>query len=117
MSKHDTEIALRQILSHAREAVEIAHGKTRSDLDADRLLNLALTRLLEIIGEAANRVPDESRSKYPDLPWLQMIGARSRKEKKMNNADNYLPACLQILFGDQNVHLLLLQILGSPTDQ
>jgi uncharacterized protein with HEPN domain len=78
MSKRDPEIALRQILSHAREAVEIAYGKTRSDLDTDRLLNLALTRLLEIMGEAANRVPDETRSKYPDLPWLQMIGARNR---------------------------------------
>jgi uncharacterized protein with HEPN domain len=54
MSKRDPEIALRQILSHAREAVEIAQGKTRSNLDTDRLLNLALTRLLEIIGEAAN---------------------------------------------------------------
>lgn len=78
MSKRDPEIALRQILSHAREAVEIAQGKTRSNLDTDRLLNLALTRLLEIIGEAANRVPDETRSKYPDLPWLQMIRARNR---------------------------------------
>jgi uncharacterized protein with HEPN domain len=78
MSRRDPEIALRQILSHAREAVEIIHGKTRADLDSDRLLNLALARLLEIIGEAANRIPEDSQSKYPDLPWLQMIGARNR---------------------------------------
>jgi len=58
MSRRDPEIALRQILLHAKEAVELLHGKMRSDLDNDRLLNLALTRLLEIIGEAANRVPD-----------------------------------------------------------
>jgi uncharacterized protein with HEPN domain len=57
MSKRDTEIALKQILSHAREATEICQGEVRSDLDSDRLLNLALTRLIEIIGEAANRVP------------------------------------------------------------
>jgi hypothetical protein len=38
MSKRDPEIALRQILSHARETVEIAYGKTRSEMDADRLL-------------------------------------------------------------------------------
>jgi len=42
------------------------------------LLNLALTRLLEIIGEAANRVPEEVRLRYPHLPWLQMIAARNR---------------------------------------
>ena len=78
MSKHDTEIALRQILSHARESVEILRGKTRADLDNDRVLNLALTRLLEIIGEAANRVPDSVQEKYPHLPCLQMIGLRNR---------------------------------------
>ncbi len=42
------------------------------------VLNLALTRLIEIIGEAANRVPAEVQEKYPDLPWMQMIGARNR---------------------------------------
>ena len=78
MSKSDPKIAFRQILVHAQEAVNITHGKSRSDLDQERLLNLALTRLLEIIGEAANRVPDEIQAQYPDLPWLQMIGARNR---------------------------------------
>ena len=78
MSRHDPQIALQQILSHAREAVELAHGKTRDDLDHDRLLNLALTRLLEIIGEAANRIPEEVQEEYPELPWLQMISVRNR---------------------------------------
>ena|SRR3989304_778753 len=78
MSKHDPEIALRQILVHAREAVAITQGKTRADLDRDRLLNLALARLVEIIGEAATRLPEEAQARYPDLPWLQMIGARNR---------------------------------------
>jgi len=78
MSKRDPEIALKQILSHAREAVKICQGRNRSDLDSDRLLNLALTRLIEIIGEAANRVPDSIQEKYPQLPCLQMIGLRNR---------------------------------------
>jgi uncharacterized protein with HEPN domain len=78
MSRRDPEVALSEILAHAREAVAICNGKTRSDLDSDRLLNLALTRLIEIIGEAANRVPDAIQEKYPDIPWLQMIGARNR---------------------------------------
>ena len=73
MSKRDPEIALRQILSHAREAVELCKGRTRSDLDSDRLLNLALTRLVEITGEAANRVPNTVQEKYPDLPWMPVF--------------------------------------------
>ena len=78
MSRHNPETALRQILAHAREAVVIVEGKTRADLDDDRLLNLALSRLLEIIGEAANRVPEEIQMRYPNMPWMQMIGARNR---------------------------------------
>lgn len=78
MSKRDPEIVLRQILSYAREAVDLCRARTRADLDSDRLLNLALTRLVEIIGEAANRVPNFIRAEYSNLPWLQMIGARNR---------------------------------------
>jgi len=33
---------------------------------------------LEMIGEAANRVPEEVRTQYSELPWLQMIAARNR---------------------------------------
>jgi uncharacterized protein with HEPN domain len=78
MSKHDPEVTLTQILQYAQETVNICQGKTRHDLDQDRLLNLAITRLLEMLGEAANRVPEEIRIEYSDLPWLQMIAARNR---------------------------------------
>lgn len=53
-------------------------GKTRPDLDSDRMLNLALVRLLEIVGEAANRVSVEERSRFPRIPWFQLIGLRNR---------------------------------------
>jgi hypothetical protein len=46
MSKRDLYIHYRHMLDHAREAVALAQGKARSDLDADRTLNLALARLL-----------------------------------------------------------------------
>ena len=54
-----------------------AGAKKREDLDKDRLYNLALTRLIEIIGEAANRVLEDVQAAYPDLPWMAMIGARN----------------------------------------
>ena len=56
----------------------MAKGKTRADLDSDRMLNLSLVRLLEIVGEAANRVPSEERSKYADIPWPHLITLRHR---------------------------------------
>jgi uncharacterized protein with HEPN domain len=66
------------MLDHAREAVALADGKTRTDLDRDRLLELALVRLLEIVGEAASRVPDEDRTRHPEIPWPQIVGLRNR---------------------------------------
>jgi len=39
---------------------------------------LALTRLVEIIGEAAARVSAQTREQYPDIPWIEMIGLRNR---------------------------------------
>jgi uncharacterized protein with HEPN domain len=68
MIKHDPNTALHQILAYAKEAVEITRSKSRQNLDRERLLNLALTRLLEMLGEAANRVPEDVRTQYPALP-------------------------------------------------
>lgn len=53
-------------------------GRSRADLDKNRLLNLALVRLLEIVGEAANRIPEEVRGHHSGILWLQLIGLRNR---------------------------------------
>jgi uncharacterized protein with HEPN domain len=78
MSKRDSQITLQQMLTYAQEAVDLCAGKSRADLDQDRLLELALTRLLEIIGEAANRVPAAEQADLTDIPWPQIIGLRNR---------------------------------------
>jgi uncharacterized protein with HEPN domain len=78
MSQHDPLVALRHMLDHAREAIDLARGKSRANLDTDRLLQLALSRLVEIIGEAASRVPSDLQASHPTLPWRQAIGARNR---------------------------------------
>jgi uncharacterized protein with HEPN domain len=69
---------MRQMLEHAREAVAFARDRSREDLDSDRLLELALTRLLEIVGEAATRVSTESRERVPDIPWPRVVALRNR---------------------------------------
>ena len=51
------------MLDAACEAAQMAQGKTRTDLDTDRPLNLSLVRLLEIVGEAASRVPVGERAR------------------------------------------------------
>ena len=44
--------------------------------DKDRLRQLAVERLLEIIGESANALSDEFREEHPDVPWRDIIGPR-----------------------------------------
>lgn len=78
MSHHDDQIRLRHMLDHAREAVSLIQGIKRADLKNERILELALVRLVEIVGEAAARVSDESREKYPGIPWFQIVGMRNR---------------------------------------
>lgn len=69
---------MRQMLDHAREALEYAADRSRSDLDSDRTLQLVLTRLVEVIGEAARRVPALIRDAHPTVPWRQIVGTRDR---------------------------------------
>lgn len=74
----DNRTRLLHMLDAAREAVSFAENKTRSDLDRDRMLQLALVRCLEIIGEAASRITPERRNELPQIEWRPIIGMRNR---------------------------------------
>jgi uncharacterized protein with HEPN domain len=78
MTRHDDATRLRHMLDYAAEAVQMAAGKQRPDLDTDRQFSLALTRLVEIVGEAAARVSPEGRERWQGLPWREVIGLRNR---------------------------------------
>jgi uncharacterized protein with HEPN domain len=87
MPRHDADVRLRHMLDAAREAAQMAQGRTRADLDADRPLNLSLVRLLEIVGEAASRVPADERAKCAGIPWAQIVGLRNRLIHGYDNVD------------------------------
>ena len=78
MSRHEDTVRLHHMHDHAREAVQMASGRNRPDLDADRQFGLAMTRLLEILGEAAARVSDAARQRWPEIPWAKIVGLRNR---------------------------------------
>jgi uncharacterized protein with HEPN domain len=66
------------MMDSSMEAVELIQGKSRADLDTNRVVSLALVRLLEIVGEAANKVTISTRMQYPNIPWSQLISLRNR---------------------------------------
>ena len=78
MSRRDDTVPMRHMLDHAREVVAMVHDRTRHDLDTDRMFQLALTRLIQIIGEAATRVTAAGRARYPEIPWPEIVSARNR---------------------------------------
>jgi uncharacterized protein with HEPN domain len=77
MTRHDELIRLQHMLDAAREAVELVRGRTRQQVERDRLRVLALERLFEIIGEAAAQTAEDVRTRYPEIPWARIVGMRN----------------------------------------
>jgi uncharacterized protein with HEPN domain len=64
------------MLDAALEATAIVHGRAPDEAASDRVLALALVKLIEIIGEAAARVTRELQEAHPEIPWRQVTGMR-----------------------------------------
>lgn len=62
----------------AAYAQEMAASRTRSDLDENVMLRMALIHCLEILGEAASKVTPETRAQIPSIPFAQTISMRHR---------------------------------------
>ncbi len=69
---------LRHMLDAVREAISFSMGKSRSALDGDRMLVLSLVKEIEIIGEAASKVSQETQAAHTEIPWPELIGMRNR---------------------------------------
>ncbi len=78
MRPPEDNVLLRDMLDHARRAVEAVAEKDRSDLDSDLILAAALERFVEVIGEAASKVSPSTRANSPEIPWKEIIGMRNR---------------------------------------
>jgi uncharacterized protein with HEPN domain len=66
------------MLDMAKKAVAKTLGLSRADYDADENLRLALTHLIQIIGEAARRVSAEFTEAHSEIAWSDIIGMRHK---------------------------------------
>lgn len=69
---------LRHIIAEAEYLLASSRNLSRENFLADETLKRAFVRSLEIIGEAAKKLPDEFRAKHPDAEWRAMAGMRDR---------------------------------------
>lgn len=76
--RQDDLIRLRHIRDAATEALGFVRDRRREDLDHDRQLVWALVKAIEIIGEAASKVSQESQDLLTNIPWRNIVGMRNR---------------------------------------
>jgi len=69
---------LGDIVEAAEKAVEFVRGMTFEQFLIDDRTLFAVVRALEIVGEAAKRVPESVRGRYPAVPWSTMAGMRDK---------------------------------------
>ena len=71
-------IRIRHMIDAAETTQRFIAGRQRGDLDSDQMLLFALVRAVEIIGEAASRVTQQTRSATPNVPWPAIVAMRNR---------------------------------------
>jgi uncharacterized protein with HEPN domain len=66
------------MLDMARKAVSKTQGISRETFDADENLRLALTHLIQIIGEAGRHVSQDFCASHAEIRWADIIGMRHK---------------------------------------
>lgn len=69
--------SLIDILNACESIGRFIQSKTKDDFYNDEMIQEAVIRKIEIIGEASNRISDELKNKFPDLPWRKMRDMRN----------------------------------------
>jgi uncharacterized protein with HEPN domain len=87
MTKRNDIAFFGMLLDAARRANAKADGVTRERYDGDDTLQLALTYLVQNVGEAASKVPSELRVAHAEIDWSAITGMRHRLVHDYMNVD------------------------------
>lgn len=66
------------MLTYSNEIIDIINDENHASFLSNRVKRLAVERLIEIIGEAANHISEEVINKNDDIPWSKIIGLRNK---------------------------------------
>ncbi|MCH7613916.1 MAG: DUF86 domain-containing protein [Candidatus Marinimicrobia bacterium] len=78
MSKRDTTLLLEDMLDSVLKIRRYTSNLTFDSFIKDEKTIDAVVRNFEIIGEAANRIDPDFRTKYPEIEWKRIRGFRNR---------------------------------------
>jgi len=69
--------SLIDILNSCESIERFIRYKTKNDFYNDEMMQEAVIRKIEIIGEASNRISEDLKNRFPDLPWKKMKAMRN----------------------------------------
>jgi len=78
MSDREILLLLEDMMDATQKILSYTSGMDFDDFTNDDKTIDAVVRNFEIIGEAANRVPDNFKSDHPEIEWRRMTGLRNR---------------------------------------
>jgi len=78
---------LEDMCNAAKEVLEFTEGMEFEEFSRDRKTVNAVLRSLEVMGEAAKKIPEEVRTKYPEVPWKEIAGMRDKLIHEYHGVD------------------------------
>ena len=94
------------MLLAARKVAQYTQGVVWERFRGDDLLQNAVMRMIQIVGEAASKISPEYRKAHPEIPWRGIIGMRHRlvheyfridPERVWKVVENDLPALIAVV--------------------
>lgn len=76
--KPDERIRIQHMIDAAEEALSFAADTSEKDFSKNRMLILSVIKEIEIIGEAASKISEVTKSKYSDIQWQDIVSMRNR---------------------------------------
>ena len=74
----DPKVFLQHILQSIDLVEDYIKDKNKEDILKSEMLQDALVRRLEIIGEAGRNIPDSLCAQYPQIPWQDISDMRNK---------------------------------------
>lgn len=76
--RDEDRVRLLHMLEATDTLAQFLLGRSRGDLDQDRMLLFAVIHAIEILGEAASKISQETRAVTPQIPWASIVSMRNR---------------------------------------